>query len=187
MRRREQWRAETTGIDPERFVFLDESGVTTDMTRLYGRARPGPRIHEGTPDGRWRTVTLLGAVSVKGWQAVMTVEAPTDGEVFLAYLEQVLCPTLQAGQIVVMDNLSAHKVDGVQALIEGTGAELRYLPPSSPDFNPIEPCWSVVKARLRQLKARSVEALDTAIPQALALISPETARNCFKHCGYALG
>ena len=187
MRRREQWRAETTGIDLERFVFIDESGVITDMTRLYGRARPGRRIHEGTPDGRWRTVTMLGAVSVKGWQAVMTVEASTDGDVFLAYLEQVLCPTLRAGQIVVMDNLSAHKVDGVQALIEGTGAELRYLPPYSPDFNPIEPCWSVVKARLRQLKARSLEALDVALPEALALISPETARNCFKHCGYALG
>ena len=117
----------------------------------------------------------------------MTVEASTDGDLFLAYLEQVLCPTLRAGQIVVMDNLSAHKVDGVQALIEGTGAELRYLPPYSPDFNPIEPCWSVVKARLRQLKARSLEALDVALPEALALISPETARNCFKHCGYALG
>jgi len=187
MRLREQWRAEKAGIDPERFVFIDENGVTTDMTRLNGRARPGQRIHEGTPDGRWRTVTRLGAVSVKEWQAVMTVEAPTAGDVFLAYLDQVLCPTLRAGQIVVMDNLSAHKVEGVKTLIEATGAELRYLPPYSPDLNPIEPCWSVVKARLRQLKARSLEALDVVIPEALALISPETARNYFKHCKYALG
>jgi transposase len=156
------------------------------MTRLYGRARRGQRIHEGTPDGRWRTVTLLGAVSLDGWQAVMTVEAATDGDVFLAYLREVLCPTLQIGQVVVMDNLSAHKVDGVRELIEATGAELRYLPPYSPDFNPIEPCWSVVKQHLRRLKARSLAALDQAIPLALALISPAIALNCFAHCGYAL-
>jgi transposase len=173
-------------IDPKRFVFLDECGVATDMTRRYGRARRGQRIHEGTPDGRWRTVTLLGAVSMNGWQAVMTVEAATDGDVFLAYLREVLCPTLQIGQVVVMDNLSAHKVDGVRELIEATGAELRYLPPYSPDFNPIEHCWSVVKQHLRQLKARSLAALEEAIPLALALISPAIALNCFTHCGYAL-
>jgi transposase len=186
VRRREQWRTETAGIDPKRFVFLDESGVTTDMTRLYGRARRGQRIHEGTPDGRWRTLTLLGAVGINGWQAVMTVESATDGDVFRAYLQQVLCPTLQPGQIVVMDNLAAHKVEGVRTLIEATGAELRYLPPYSPDFNPIEPCWAVVKQRLRQLKARTLAALDIAIPEALSLISPLMARNCFTHCGYAL-
>lgn len=168
-------------------MFLDECGVTTDMTRLYGRAPRGQRIHEGTPDGRWHTVTLLGAVTCKGWQAVMTVESATDGDVFLTYLKEVLCPTLQTGQIVVMDNLSAHKVEGVKELIEATGAELRYLPPYSPDFNPIEPCWSVVKQRLRQLMARSVAALDVALPKALALISPEIAKNLFRHCGYSLG
>jgi len=117
----------------------------------------------------------------------MTVEAPTDGDVFLAYLEHGLCPTLRAGQIVVMDKLSAHKVDGVKALMKVQGSSFATLPPYSPDINPIESCWSVVKARLRQLKARSLEALDVAIPQALALISPEPAGNCFKHCGYALG
>ena len=186
MRRREQWRTETAGIDPQRFVFLDESGVTTDMTRLYGRARRGQRIHEGTPDGRWRTLTLLGAVGVNGWQAVMSIESATDGDVFLAYLHQVLCPTLQPGQIVVMDNLAAHKVEGVRALIEATGAELRYLPPYSPDFNPIEACWAVVKQRLRRMKARSLDTLDIAIPEALSLISPVIAKNCFRHCGYAL-
>jgi transposase len=185
-RQREQWRRETAGIDPKRFVFLDESGVTTNMTKLYGRARRGQRIHEGTPDGRWRTVTMLGAVSIKGWQAVMTIESSTDGDVFLAYLKEVLCPTLQPGQVVLMDNLAAHKVEGVRTLIEVTGAELRYLPSYSPDFNPIEPCWSVVKQRLRQLKARSLAALDIAIPHALSLITPAIAENCFKHCGYTL-
>jgi len=185
-RQREQWRRETAGIDPKRFVFLDESGVTTNMTKLYGRARRGQRIHEGTPDGRWRTVTMLGAVSIKGWQAVMTIESSTDGDVFLAYLKEVLCPTLQPGQVVVMDNLDAHKVEGVRALIEVPGPELPNLPSYSPDFNPIEPCWSVVKQRLRQLKARSLAALDIAIPQALSLITPAIAENCFKHCGYTL-
>jgi len=129
---------------------------------------------------------MLGAISSNGWQAVMTIESSTDGDVFLTYLKEVLCPTLQPGQIVVMDNLAAHKVDGVRTLIEATGAELRYLPPYSPDFNPIEPCWSVVKHRLRQLKARSLAALDDAIPQALSLISPAIAANCFNHCGYPL-
>jgi len=172
VRRREQWRADTADIDPKRLVFIDESGVTTDMTRLYGRAPRGQRIHEGTPDGRWHTVTLLGAVTCQGWQAVMTVESATDGDVFLTYLKEVLCPTLQTGPVVVIDNLSADKVEGVKELIEIAGAELRYLPPYSPDFNPIEPCWSVVKQRLRQRKARSVAALEIALPDALALISP---------------
>lgn len=167
-------------------MFLDESGVTTDMTRLYGRARRGQRIHEGTADGRWHTVTLLGAVTCQGWQAVMTIESATDGDVFLTYLQEVLCPTLKTGQVVVMDNLSAHKVAGVKELIKASGAELRYLPPYSPDFNPIEPCWSVVKQHLRKLKARTVAALDLALPEALALISPAMAQNLFRHCGYAL-
>ena len=167
-------------------MFLDECGVTTDMTRLYGRAPRGQRIHEGTPDGRWHTVTLLGAVTCQGFQAVMTVESATDGDVFLAYLSEVLCPTLRTGQVVVMDNLSAHKVEGVKNLIEATGAKLLYLPPYSPDFNPIELCWSVVKQRLRHLKARSVAALDVALPEALTLISPKIAQNLFRHCGYAL-
>jgi len=129
---------------------------------------------------------MLGAVSIKGWQAVMTVESATDGDVFLAYVGEVLCPTLQTGQVVVMDNLPAHKVDGVRALIAAAGAELLYLPPYSPDFNPIEPCWSIVKQHLRKLKARSREALDSAIPKALSLITPEIATNCFRHCGYSL-
>ena len=183
IRRREQWREETKNLDASAFVFIDESGVTTDMTRLYGRARPGQRIHEGTPGGQWSTVTMLGAVSIHGWQAVMTVDSSTDGDVFLAFLTEVLCPTLRAGQVVVMDNLSAHKVAGVKEVIEAAGATVLYLPPYSPDFNPIEHCWSVVKQRLRQLKARSLEALEIAIPQALSMISPEIAQNCFKHCG----
>jgi transposase len=184
--RRTAWREQTAGIAGGRFVFLDESGVTTDMTRRYGRAERGQRVREATPGGHWRTVTMLGAISSEGWQAAMTIAAATDGEVFLAYVRDVLCPTLRPGQVVVMDNLSAHKVKGVAEAIREAGAEILYLPPYSPDFNPIEACWSVVKQHLRKCKPRSLEALDLAIPIALATVSKQIIANCFRHCGYAL-
>ena len=135
---------------------------------------------------RWSTLTLLGAMSTEGWLATLTVESPTDGDVFLAYLEHVLCPRLEPGQIVVMDNLGAHKVQGVRELIEATGAKLMYLPPYSPDFNPIEPCWGKVKQKLRSLKARTVDALQEAISEAIATITPNNASAWFAHCGYDL-
>ncbi len=125
-------------------MFLDESGVTTEMTRRYGRAPRGQRVAEATPAGHWRTLTVLGALTVEGMLASMTIESPTDGEVFLAYLEQVLGPRLQPGHVVVMDNLAAHKVAGVRQLIEARGAQLLYLPPYSPDFNPS--CLRAVQA-----------------------------------------
>jgi len=119
------------------------------MTRRYGRAPRGERIREATPAGHWNTLTLLGAMTQQGMLASMTVESPTDGDVFLAYLDEVLCPQLQAGQVVVMDNLSVHKVAGVRERIEAVGATLLYLPPYSPDFNPIEQAWSKIKQKLR--------------------------------------
>jgi transposase len=156
------------------------------MTRRYGRALHGARIDEGVPAGRWRTLTVLGAVSVSGWVATMCLEAATNGDVFLAYLDHVLCPQLKPGQLVVMDNLGAHKVDGVRERIEQTGASLCYLPPYSPDFNPIEKCWAQMKQKLRALKARTVIALEQALPEALAILTPQNAANCFRHCGYGL-
>ena len=129
-------------------------------------------------------MTLLGAMSVDGLVATMTVEAPTDSEVFLAYLEQVLCPRLKPGDVVVMDNLSSHKVAGVRELIEAAGADLLYLPPYSPDFNPIEQCWSKLKRVLRSAKARSVDALQQAVVEAIPTISPNNAQAWFRHCGY---
>jgi transposase len=144
------------------------------------------RVQEGTPAGRWKTLTVLGAVGRSGWVAKMTIVAATDGEVFNAYLEQVLPPQLKAGQIVVMDNLSAHKVSAVRACIEATGAELRYLPPYSPDFNPIEKCWSKVKQALRASKARTLETLEQAMTDALATLTAQNAANCFRHCGSGL-
>lgn len=129
---------------------------------------------------------MLAALSLHGVIAAMTVESPTDGDVFLAYLEQVLCPRLQPGQVVVMDNLAAHKVEGVRSLIEAREAELLYLPPYSPDFNPIEPAWSKIKQQLRSAKARSLETLESAITDALAAVTPNNAAGWFAHCGYAI-
>jgi len=184
--RREFWWQTLKGLDARRLVFLDESGVTTEMTRRYGRAPRGERVGEGVPVGHWHTLTVLGALTCEGLLAAMTVESPTDGEVFLAYLEQVLCPRLRPGQIVVMDNLAAHKVEGVRERIESVGAQLLYLPPYSPDFNPIEPAWSKVKQLLRGAKARTLEVLETTLAQALSAITPQNASAWFAHCGYAL-
>jgi transposase len=165
-------------------VFLDESGATTEMTRRYGRAPRGERIGEGTPAGHWRTLTLLGALTLDGMLASMTIESPTDGDVFLAFLEQALCPRLQPGQLVILDNLGAHKVAGVRELVEGRGACLLYLPPYSPDFNPIEQAWSKIKQQLRTTKARVVDVLQQAAAEAIASITAENAVAWFRHCGY---
>lgn len=167
-------------------MFLDESGVTTEMTRRYGRAARGERVHDAVPAGHWRTLTLLAALGLRGVRAAMTVEAPTDGDVFLAYVEQVLAPRLEAGEIVVLDNLPAHKVAGVRALIEARGAQLLYLPPYSPDFNPIEQAWSKIKERLRAVKARTLPLLDDALTAALAAITPDNVVGWFRHCGYRI-
>lgn len=184
--RRQAWRDEVTHLAPEQLVFLDESGATTEMTRRYGRAPGNQRVGEAVPQGHWRTVTMLAALTVNGLQAPMTIESPTDGDIFLAYLEQVLCPGLRPGQIVILDNLAAHKVNGVQRLVESTGARLLYLPPYSPDFNPIEQAWSKIKQLLRAAKARTIEALETAIADALEAITGDNARAWFAHCGYGL-
>ena len=141
------------------------------MTRRYGREPIGARVTDSAP-GNWRTLMLLGAIGVQGWVALMTVEAPTDGNVFMAYLEDVLCPQLKPGNVVVMDNLSAHKFDGVRQLVDSTGARVLYLPPYSPDFNPIEQCWAQVKQQLRAAKARSVATLEIAVATALQALLP---------------
>ena len=146
------------------------------MTRLYGCARKGRRIRDRIPGGHWKILTILGAMDHTGLIAVMTVPEPTDGDVFLAYLDQVLCPKLRAGHVVVMDNLSAHKVDGVRERIEACGASVLYLPPYSPDLNPIEKAWSKLKARLRALAARAMPELEQATTHALLTITAQDAK-----------
>jgi transposase len=167
-------------------VFLDESGVTTEMTRRYGWAPRPERVSEAVPAGHWRTLTVLAALTLDGMLASMTIESPTDGDVFLAFLEQVLGPKLQPGHVVVLDNLSAHKIEGVRQLIESRGAQLLYLPPYSPDFNPIEQAWSKLKQLLRGAKARLLDQLEPAIARALEAITPANAKGFFSHCGYGV-
>jgi transposase len=162
-------------------IFLDESGVTTQMTRGYARASGGRRVHEATPGGHWKILTILSALSLGGLLATMTIEEATDGDIFLAYLEQVLGPKLRPGNVVVMDNLSAHKVAGVEQLIQAAGAELLYLPPYSPDLNPIEKAWAKLKQLLRSAKARTAEALNQAIAELLPQITPQNAQAWFRH------
>lgn len=156
------------------------------MTRTWGRAPKGERISEATPQGHWKVLTTLGAMSLRGIDAAMTVESATDGEVFRVYVGQVLCPKLSSGDVVVMDNLSAHKVKGIHDLIEACGAKLLYLPPYSPDLNPIEKAWSKFKQFLRTAKARTAEALDQAVAEALKTITADNAAAWFHHSGYGV-
>jgi transposase len=150
------------------------------MTRLYARGLGGARIHEAAPQGHWKILTILGAMSLRGMIATMTIEEATDADIFLAYLEQVLCPALKPGDVVVMDNLSAHKVDQVRQQIEAEGAELLYLPPYSPDLNPIEKAWAKLKQMLRTAMAPTKEALQQAITELLPLITKENAEAWFR-------
>ena len=140
----------------------------------------GGRIPEGTPQGHWKILTMLGAMSARGMLAVMTVEAATDTDIFLAYLDHVLCPKLRTGDVVVMDNLSTHKVDGVRQRIQQCGAELLYLPPYSPDLNPIEKAWAKLKQLLRVAKASTAQALDQAITDLLPQITADNADAWFR-------
>ena len=150
------------------------------MTRLYARCTGGARIHETTPDGRWKILTIPGAISTRGMIATMTIEAATDREIFLAYLDDVLCPKLRLGDVVIMDNLSSHQVQGVRERIEAAGAQLLYLPPYSPDLNPIEKAWAKLKQLLRAAKARTKETLEQAIAELLPMLTAEDARAWFR-------
>ncbi len=183
---RTAWREEVSKYPMERFRFIDECGINIAMTRHFGRARRGQRVHDAVPKNHGKNVTVLGALSCHGIEAVMTVEGATDAAVFRAYVDQVLVPSLAPADVVVMDNLSAHKVKGIRAAIEGAGARLLYLPPYSPDWSPIEPCWSKLKTYLRAVKARTRDALDEALKLALDTVTAADARGWFSHCGYAL-
>ncbi len=154
------------------------------MHRLYGRAPAGERVAGPVPEAGWRMTTLIGAVRRDGVVATLAFEGATDAAAFRAYVEQVLVPALRPGDIVLLDNLAAHKGAAVARAIRKAGAGVWYLPPYSPDFNPIENVWSKVKAFLRTAAARTTEALWTALGEALATVTPQDCRNCFDHCGY---
>ena len=164
-------------MDGRRFVFLDESGVTTQMVRRFGWAPKGGRLVATIPQGHWRTMTFVAGLRADGLVAPFVVEGAMSGALFRAYVEQILAANLQPGEVVAMDNLSVHKVAGVREAIRAAGASVLYLPSYSPDLNPMEPVLAKLKALLRKAAARSRAALDAAIGQALETFSPEECRN----------
>lgn len=155
------------------------------MTRRYGRSPRSDRLVEAVPAGHWKTTTLLGALRVGSVPTAMVIDAPTNTEIFRAFIEQCLLRQLQPGDIVVMDNLAVHKAQGIVDIIESAGAQVRYLPAYSPDLNPIEKLWSKVKALLRKSKARDTPGLWKAIGQALDQVTPQDCQGFFRSCGYA--
>jgi transposase len=174
-------------IDPRRLVFVDEMGVHTSLAPLYGYSRKGARVRLDVPRNRGKNTTLLASMTLLGGMGeTMAVEGSTDRWVFEAYVERALAPTLEAGQVVIMDNLPAHKPARVRELIEERGCELIYLPAYSPDLNPIEEAFSKIKAMLRRVGARTKDALVDALGQALSAVSAQDARGYFEHAGYRL-
>ena len=170
-----------------RFVFLDETGAQTNLTRLWGRSMRGERCVDAAPAGHWATTTLIAAIGIEGpiERATVLLEGPVNAAVFRQYTEECLAPALRPGQIVVMDNLSAHKVTGVREAIEAVGAQLWYLPPYSPELNPIEKLFSKAKSWLRTLRARSFPALTEAFAQALRAVREGECARYYLSCGYA--
>jgi transposase len=173
-------------VDPERLVFVDEMGAHTSLAPLYGYSRKGERVRLEVPRNRGKNTTLLASMTLGGMGETLVVEGSTNQEVFEAYVEHALAPTLQAGQVVVMDNLSAHKPAKVRELIEVRGCELIYLPAYSPDFNPIEEAFAKIKDTLRQAGARTKDALVGVLGEALSAVSAQDARGYFEHAGYRL-
>ena len=173
-------------LDVAQFKFLDESGVNLSLTRLYGRAAPDQRVVDQVPLPSGPQTTTLAVIGLTGVTAPLMLSGAVNGSVFYGYIAQCVVPTLQPGDVLFMDNLSAHKVAGIEALIEAQGAQLIYLPPYSPDFNPIELAWSKVKTILRRLKARTFPDLMAALKQALLAITPYDIQGWFAHCGYAI-
>ena len=165
-------------------MFIDETGASTKMARRYGRSPRGERCRAPVPHGHWKTTTFVGALRLEGMTAPMILDGAMHGDAFLAYVEQVLVPTLIPGDIVVMDNLPAHKPTAVRKAIEAAGAELRFLPPYSPDFNPIEMAFSKFKAFLKKTAARTKDDLWDAIAQAIDTFTPQESKNYFAAAGY---
>ena len=184
-RARRAWRRQPPGLAPARLVFLDEAGAKTNLTRLRGRAPRGERVHARAPAGHGHTTTMLSSLRWEGSTACLAIEGATDTAVFRASVREVLCPTLRAGDLVIMDNRSPHKNDLTLDLIVQAGATVTFLPASSPDFNPIEKMWSKGKQSLRSAEARTREALTAAMAAALRHVTRQDAVNWFASCGYS--
>lgn len=182
--RRKAWFDSQLDLDPEKLVFIDETWTTTNMAPKNGRASKGERLRAGVPHGHWKTTTFVAGLRLTGMTAPMVLDGPINGQWFRAYVDQVLVPTLSPGDIVVMDNLGSHKCAGVRQAIEAVGATLLYLPPYSPDFNPIENAFSKLKALLRKAAERTVEGLWNRIGELLKEFAPTECANFFAAAGY---
>ena len=181
---REVWRDRQPSLDPDRLVFIDETWATTNMTRRYGRAPRGQRLVAPVPHGHWKTSTFVAGLRATGLTAPLVVDGAMNGDIFRTYVEQVLAPTLAPGDIVILDNLGSHKVAGVREAIEARDASLVYLPPYSPDLNPIEQAFAKLKALLRKIAARTVSALWDALGDTLARFTPQECINYLANAGY---
>jgi transposase len=181
---RRKWSEDRPGLDVERLVFIDETWASTNMTRSHGRAPKGQRCIGSAPFGNWQTTTFIAGLRLHQLTAPMVVDGPMDGELFLAWVEQFLCPTLRPGDIAILDNLSSHKVQGVAEAVQAVGARLLPLPPYSPDLNPIEKFFSKLKTLLRKAARRSVEDLWQQIGELLDTVSPAECENYFASSGY---
>jgi transposase len=180
------WQEWQSVCDPSRLIFLDETGAATDMLRLHGRSLVGERCHDTVPGGHWKTTTFIAGLRINGMIAPWCIDGAMDGTAFLTYVQNVLAPEIGPGDIVICDNLGSHKVDGIRAAIEKTGARLLYLPAYSPDLNPIETAFSKIKTLLRKAAERSVEALWRTIGRIINTISAQECANFFRKAGYVL-
>lgn len=178
------WKSQQPSLDPARLVFLDETGLNTKMSRLYGRSPRGERCQDAVPHGHWNSSTFLAALRHDRITAPLLIDGALDGELFLAYIQQELGPTLSPGDIVICDNLSSHKVAGVRQAIEDWGASLLYLPAYSPDLNPIEMAFSKLKTHLRKSAQRSFDGLLQALAHILDLFTPQHCLNFFRQANY---
>jgi transposase len=181
---REEWKKLQEVFDIEKLVFIDETWTKTNMIPLYGWAEIGKRVMDDVPHGHWQTTTFLAALRHDGLSVPMVVDGAINGELFLAYVNQILLPTLKEGDIVVLDNLSSHKVAEVAKVIGSVGAKVLYLPPYSPDFNPIELVFSKLKTWVRKLKLRTMEDLWKKLGELCDAFTPSEYKNYFKHAGY---
>jgi transposase len=181
---RRRWRDGLPLHDAGPYVFIDECGVTTDLLRRYGRSPRGVRLRDHTPCGHWEAHTIVAALRPTGLTAPAVFDGPIDTASFRAYVEQVLVPTLRRGDVVVLDNLAVHKQPEVRAAIEAVGAHIRFLPPYSPDFNPIEMAFAKLKAFMRAARPRTFDHVTALTAAALALFTPAECRNYVRHCGY---
>jgi transposase len=184
-RRRERWRRHQHKLDPARLVFIDETWAKTNMTRTHGRCLRGQRLLAKAPFGKWRTLTFLAALRHDGLCAPCVIDGPINGKSFLAYVEQILVPALKPGDIVIMDNLGSHKGQAVRRAIRAAGAKLFFLPPYSPDLNPIEQVFSKLKAFLRKADERTVQATWKRIGKILDCFASAECANYLKNAGYA--